>query len=394
MRVNWAGNVSFCAARFHRPSSVDELRRLVAGAGRVRAVGTGHSFNRIADTTGDLVSLAGLPPLMDIDRERSTVTVSAGVRYGELAAHLHEHGYALPNLGSLPHISVVGAISTGTHGSGNGIGNLATSVEAMELVTADGALVWLARDASTVSLGCLGIVTRVTLAVAPSFDIRQYVYDDVPRGGLGEIFASAYSVSAFTDWKAPRFTQVWRKCLPGQEDLWSGGKPADAPRHPIPSMSPEACTQQLGVPGPWHTRLPHFRLEHTPSSGDELQSEYFVPRHLAAEALAALDPMAAEIAAVLQVCELRTVAADEFWLSPCYRRDSLAIHFTWIPDEPAVFDVLARLEDRLAPFEPRPHWGKLFVAPPSSYSPDFISYMNKYDPSGKFRNVFVDTFLS
>jgi xylitol oxidase len=407
--TNWAGNVTFSAERVHRPQSLDELQRLVAGSRQVRALGTGHSFNRLADTPGDLVSLAALPPVMDVDTTRMTVTVAAGVRYGELATRLHAAGYALRNLGSLPHISVAGACATGTHGSGNGNGNLATAVSAMDLVTAAGDIVSVSREAdgdrfagTVVSLGALGIVSSLTLDIVPTFDVEQRVYENLPRDQLdAEVFASAYSVSLFTDWSSSRINQVWRKSLtdqsgPSAQPSWRGATPADGPRHPIPGMSTVNCTEQLGVPGPWHTRLPHFRLEFTPSSGEELQTEYFVPRHLAVEALAVIDGIRDRIVPVLQISEIRTIAADDLWLSPSYHRDSASIHFTWVKDTAAVTPVLAAIEDRLAPFGARPHWGKLFGTDPEVLSGqydrfgDFLQLMRDYDPTGKFRNDLID----
>ncbi|HEX4059425.1 MAG TPA: D-arabinono-1,4-lactone oxidase [Streptosporangiaceae bacterium] len=408
---NWAGNVTFAARGFHRPLSLPDLQRLVAGSDRVRALGTGHSFNRIADTPGDLVSVAGLPPLIELDSAAGTVTVSAGLRYGELAQALNRSGRALRNLGSLPHISVAGSCATGTHGSGDANPCLAAAVSELELVTADGDLVTVRRDDSpgaVVALGALGVVTRLTLGTVPAFDVRQYVYDDLPRDQvdehIAEIFASAYSVSLFTDWRAPRF-QAWlkrRADAPGAAAAarhWLGGRLADGPRNPVPGMSPRNCTEQLGVPGPWHERLPHFRLEFTPSAGDELQSEYLLPRARAAAALAALDPIADRLAPLLRICELRTVAADDLWLSPAYQRDSVAIHFTWIEDWPAVSPVLAQIEERLAPLDPRPHWGKLFHTSPAAVRErygkmaDFAALMRHHDPAGKFRNDLLTRYF-
>jgi alditol oxidase len=412
-RTNWAGNVTFAARGFHRPSSLPELRRLVAGSDRVRALGTGHSFNRIADTPGDLVSVAGLPPLIEVDSAHDTVAVSAGLRYGELAHTLNQAGRALPNLGSLPHISVAGSCATGTHGSGDANPGLAASVSALEMITADGDLVTLDRgDArfpgSVVALGALGLVTRLTLATVPAFEVRQYVYDGLPRDQvdthIAEIFASAYSVSLFTDWRAPRF-QAWlkrRADAPGAAlagPRWLGGRLADGPRNPVPGGSARSCTEQLGEPGPWHERLPHFRLEFTPSAGAELQSEYLLPRAHAAAALAALDPIAPRLAPLLRICELRTVAADDLWLSPAYRRDSVALHFTWRQDWAAVSPVLAQVEERLAPLDPRPHWGKLFHTSPAAIRErydrldDFAGLMRHYDPAGKFRNTLLDRYF-
>ncbi len=414
--TNWAGNVTFGAERLHRPSSVPQLQHLVARSRRIRALGTGHSFNGIADSPGDLVSLAGLPRVIEAGTADAAVTVSAGLAYGELAVALNAAGRALHNLASLPHISVAGACATGTHGSGERNGSLAAAVSAVEMVTAEGDLVTVSRDAdpgtfpaAVVSLGALGIVTRLTLDTLPAFDVRQFVYEDLPgdqvAGHFDEIAGSGYSVSLFTDWRSWTFRQVWLKRRADAADSWApgprwmGGRLADGPRHPVPGMPPGNCTEQLGVPGPWHERLPHFRLEFTPSAGDELQSEYLLPRACAIDALRALRPVAGLIAPVLRICEIRTVAADEAWLSPAYRRDTAAFHFTWVKDWPAVAPVLPVIEERLAPLQARPHWGKLFAASPEALRglyprlDDFRQLMRCHDPAGKFRNDLLDRYL-
>ncbi|MCU1678106.1 MAG: FAD-binding protein [Frankiales bacterium] len=403
---NWSATVTFAPRRVLDPRSVDELRAAVAGARRCRALGSAHSFNLLADTTGDLIRVAGLPRELGIDPDARTVTVSAGTRYGELTGPLHDAGFALANLGSLPHISVAGAVATGTHGSGVGNGALSTAVRALDLVTADGDLVTLARgddgfDGAVVALGGLGIVTRVTLDVVPTYEIEQVVYDDLPTDVLLEDFdgvmSSAYSVSVFTDWRAERSNQVWRKSLAGAASpALPGAVRATGPRHPIASMSADSCTEQDGVAGPWHTRLPHFRLEFTPSSGEEIQTEYFVARADAVAALRALEPIAGRIAAVLQISELRTVAADELWLSMAHGRDSVALHFTWVKDADAVGPVVAAIEAALAPFGARPHWGKVFATSADDLArrypryDDFHALLASYDPEGKFRNAFLD----
>lgn len=411
--TNWAGNVTFGAAQVHRPTSVSQVQEIVAASSRIRALGTGHSFNTLADTTGDLISVADLPRVMDIDTTTSTVTVAAGVRYGELVGHLHSAGYALHNLGSLPHISIAGACATGTHGSGVGNGNLSTAVSGVELVSASGDRHRLSRsDADfpgvVVALGALGVVTSLTLDIQPTFEMAQYVYDNLPfesaLAHFDEIMGSAYSVSLFTDWTGAGFNQVWVKHRLDENTAvatgdWFGATAADGPRHPVPGMPVGNCTEQLGVPGPWPSRLPHFRLEFTPSSGDELQSEFLVAKADAVAALTALDGIRDQIAPVLQISEIRTVAADDLWLSPSYRRDSVALHFTWIGDGAAVAPVLDLVEQRLADFAPRPHWGKLFVTRPDVLSgryerlADFESLMIRYDPAGIFRNTMLDRYF-
>jgi xylitol oxidase len=407
MPTNWAGNLIFSAARVHRPAALAELRALVAGSRRVKALGSGHSFSDIADTDGDLVELAALPAEIDLDSAAGTVRVAAAVRYAELARALHAHGRALPNMASLPHISVAGSVATGTHGSGDANGGLATSVRALDLITADGDSRALSResdgehfDGAVVSLGALGVVTHLTLDTVPGYAVRQRVRTGLELADatahFDAITGAAYSVSLFTDWRAPRFGQVWLKELadaPGPDLPWT--RPATGPLHPVPGVDPVHCTPQDGEPGPWHERLPHFRAGFTPSSGEELQSEYLVPRAHAVAALEALAGLRATIAPVLQICEIRTVAADRLWLSPAYGRQTVALHFTWIKDPAAVRPVLAAVEAALAPFGPRPHWGKLFSTPPGRIRAayprmaDFLALVERTDPKGKFGNAYL-----
>jgi alditol oxidase len=414
LRTNWAGNVAFAASSLASPASVDELQTLVARGGPVRTLGSAHSFNDLADTTGLLISIASLPEEIELDSAAGTVRVAAGVRYASLVRRVHQAGFALPNLGSLPHISVAGACATATHGSGVANGNLATSVRGMDLVTADGDLVTLEPDlldGAAVHLGCLGVVVGVTLGLVPAFDMRQYVFEGLPLSVLSdhfeELVSSAYSVSLFTDWRAPRITQVWIKARTVDPEpsvfgaSWFSATPADGPRHPVPGMPADNCTVQLGVPGPWFERLPHFRADSPPSSaGDELQSEYLLPRDHSVAALHALDRVRDRISSVLQICEIRTIAADELWMSPSYVRDTVALHFTWVSDVAAVRPVVALVEEALAAYEPRPHWGKLFSIPPEHVQrqyqrlPDFRRLMRRYDPAGRFRNAYTDRYLA
>ncbi|MEV8564984.1 FAD-binding protein [Streptomyces sp. NPDC051322] len=410
MLTNWAGNIAFRAQRIDRPTTIDELRQLVTAGARVRALGSGHSFNEIADTDGTLVTVAGLPPVIEVDRAASTVKVAAGVRYAELAREVHAQGLALHNMASLPHISVAGSVATGTHGSGVTHGSLATAVRELELVTSDGELLTLSRDrdgdrfaGTVVSLGALGVVTTLTLDLVPGFELGQRAYTGLPLALLDEHFdtvaSAAYSVSLFTDWRGPRFGQVWLKYAAGQEPAFPWAPEASGPLHPVPGMSPVHCTQQQGVPGPWHERLPHFRAEFTPSAGAELQSEYLMDRRHAVAALHAVDAIRDAVAPVLQVCEVRTVAADDLWLSPSYGHDSVAFHFTWVKDTEAVLPVVRLLEQQLEPFAARPHWGKVYTVGadrlPDLYPKltDFRSLARELDPKGKFTNAFLAPVL-
>lgn len=415
--TNWAGNLRYRAARLHEPTSIDDLRRLLAGLRRARVLGSRHAFNDIADTDGDLVSLAGLPRRIRIDAVRRHVTVDGGARYGDICATLDRAGFALHVLASLPHISIAGAISTATHGSGDRLASLAGAVTGLELVTAAGDLVSIdgtSEDGllagATVALGALGALVSVTLAVEPTYRMRQDVYEDLAADDFADRFdaitTSCDSASFFTTWAPERgFHQVWLKRRVSEDDAFVapdivfGARRAGRPVHPIPGRPAEACTTQLGVPGPWFERAPHFRFEAMPSSGAELQSEYYIPRTDAPAAAAALFALGPEISPLIQVSEVRTVAAEALWLSPAYQRASATIHFTWLPDWDAVRAVLPAVEAALAPFEPRPHWAKLSTMPATgvraSYErlPAFAELTRRFDPNGVFRNPYMERLL-
>jgi xylitol oxidase len=408
--TNWAGNLTYAASALHEPASVDELSALVAAAPLVRGLGSRHSFNRIADTTGVHISAAALPALVEVDSAAREVTVSAGLRYGELVEELDRAGWALHNLASLPHISVAGAIATGTHGSGDHNGSLASSVVALELVSADGTARTVRRGdpdfaGMVVSLGCLGIVTAVTLDIVPTFQVRQDVYEGVSWDSIADhldaITASAYSVSMFTDWGDAGAGQAWLK---SRADVtppaaFFGAAPATRELHPLPDESAEFTTRQLGAPGAWWDRLPHFRLGFTPSNGEELQTEYLVPRFHALAAIDAVRLLAPRIRPHLFISELRTIAADDLWLSPSHDVDCLAIHFTWRMHVPEVTALLPALDDALAPFAARPHWGKLFENQRERLEAaypriaDFRALAERLDPTGKFRNDLTSRWL-
>ena len=307
--TNWAGNITYGARTLHTPGTLSELQDIVRRSTKLRALGSRHSFNRIADTDSDLVAMRGLAGVLDIDAAARTVTVEGGITYGQLCPVLDAAGFALHNLASLPHIGVVGAVSTATHGSGNANKNLASAVAALEIVTASGDLVSLRRgdpgfDGAVVALGALGVVSKITLDIQPRFDVRQDIYTDLPFAELLENFdaitGAAYSVSCFTAWQGDTIGFVWLKALadnaPAAGDFF-GAKRQTRPWHPLPLLDATPCTEQMGVPGPWYQRLPHFRMEFQPSAGAELQSEYFVDRRDAVAALKALHAVQDQIAA-------------------------------------------------------------------------------------------------
>jgi xylitol oxidase len=409
---NWAGNFHYSINRVLQPESLQDLKQLVTSSAKLRVVGSRHSFNAIADSNENLVSLKNFDRVLKIDDQAKTVTVEGGVTYGQLSKVLHAAGFALHNLASLPHISIVGAVSTATHGSGDRNGNLATAVRSLELLTSSGELLELSGDqlqGTVVSLGALGIVTKITLAIEPAYSVQQEIFERLPWGDLyehfDELMQSQYSVSVFTNWQAEWANQVWlkRRCEENQplellRELW-GAQAAQSNVHPLVELSAEPCTPQMGEPGPWYDRLPHFRLDQTPSNGAELQSEYFVPRQHAIAAVQAVAALGDLIRPHLLISELRTVAADDLWLSPAYQRDILGIHFTWKRDWPAVKELLPQIEAALAPFAVVPHWGKLFTIPAEQvrahYSklPDFVALAQRYDPRGAFRNPFINTFI-
>jgi alditol oxidase len=406
--VNWAGTHAYLAARIHRPSTLEQLQEIVAAAPRVRVLGSRHSFTDLADSA-ELVALDGLPADIALDRAAGTVTVGAGVRYGELAEALNAEGVALHNLASLPHISVGGAIATATHGSGNGNGNLATAVARLELVRSDGELLGAQRgdpdfDGLVVGLGALGAVVRVTLDVQPAYEVRQRVFERMRWDALLEHFDAiagcGYSVSVFSRW-GEDVEQVWVKSRVTEapeevRDELFGAVAATVDRHPIIGLDAVNCTPQLGVAGLWSDRLPHFRMGFTPSKGDEIQSEFFVARDRAVAAIEAMRGLGERLEPLLLVSEIRTMAADELWLSPQYRQDTAALHFTWKREPDAVARALFDVEAALRPLAARPHWGKAFVARAADIAslyerlPDFVALMERLDPRGAFRNAWLE----
>jgi xylitol oxidase len=395
------------------PQSVDEIQQLVKKYPRMKVLGTRHCFNNIADSKDQLVGMKNMNKVLSLDTTSNTVTIEGGINYGLLSPYLDGKGYALPNLASLPHISVAGACTTATHGSGVKNKNLAAPVAAIEFVSADGSLHQLSRakdgenfNAAVVGLGAIGVVTKLTLDIQPTFKVRQLVYERMPMAQLKQNFdkivSAGYSVSLFTDWQSESINEVWIKSIvedtanPPIPPTFYGATAATKNMHPIAEISAENCTEQMGVPGAWYERLPHFKMGFTPSSGVELQAEYFVPRQHAVDAIFAVARMKNEIGPHLFISEIRTIEADNYWMSPCYKQACVAIHFTWKQDWPAVSQLLPKIEKELAPYHARPHWGKLFTMPAADLHkhytrlPDFIKMVKAYDPEGKFRNEFLN----
>lgn len=410
---NWAGNIDYSTEQMFSADSIEAATDFIRKHQKFKVLGTRHCFNNIADSKDYFLSLRSMDKVVSLDPEARTVTIEPGMTYGQLCPYLDSKGFALHNLASLPHISVAGACSTGTHGSGDANGNLSTAVSAIEFITASGETVKLSRAhdgekflGSVVGLGALGVITRITLDIQPTYQMRQYVYENLPFSEVKQhfdtIMSTAYSVSLFTDWQQQRVNEVWIKSRMGDSKSFEpakeffGAKAATKDLHPIVALSAENCTPQMGVPGPWYERLPHFRMGFTPSAGKELQSEFFVPRRHAVEAIMAVEKLHEQVGPHLLITEIRSIAADNLWLSPCYKEPRVTIHFTWKQDWPAVSALLPQIEKELAPFDVRPHWGKLFTISQeelrSTYSkmPDFIELCRQYDPSGKLRNEFLN----
>jgi len=413
--TNWSGNIAYSTNNIVYPETVEQVQQLVKAHNKLKVLGTRHCFNRIADSKDYFISSRKLNKIISLDTDAHTVTVEAGIKYGELCPWLDDKGYALHNLASLPHISVGGAITTATHGSGVQNGNLATAVSSLEMVLADGSMVQLSKKdgdvfhAAVVGLGALGMLTKVTLNVQPAFQMRQYVYENLPLQQLQQHFdaivGAGYSVSLFTDWTADSINEVWIKSRTDDtanskaKDNFFGAKPATQNVHPIIALSAENCTEQMGVPGAWYERMPHFKMGFTPSSGKELQSEYFVPHQHGAAAFMAIQQLGKAISPHLFISEIRTIAADDLWMSPCYQQDSVTLHFTWKQEWDAVSKLLPQIEAALAPFNAKPHWGKLFTMPANVLDARyqklaaFKQLVAKYDPNGKFRNAFLEEHL-
>jgi len=409
---NWAGNLTYSTDKVHYPRTIEQVQEMVRKHDKIRPLGSRHSFNTIADSKENQISLKEMNKVVSLDKKANTITVEGGARYGEFVTYLHQNGYALPNLASLPHITVAGACGTATHGSGIKNGNLSTSVSAIEFVNAAGELVTLSKQkdgdeffGAVVNLGAIGVVTKVTLDLLPTFDMKQVVYRNLPieqlKNNFDNLQSKGYSVSLFTDWKNKNINEVWIKSrvekgavTTDDLELYSA-RLATKNMHPVEDQSAGNVTEQMGKPGPWYERMPHFKMGFNPSTGKELQSEYFVPIEHAYDAMMAIEKLHEKISPHLFISEIRTINADNFWLSPCYKRTCVALHTTWKQEVDTVMHLLPLMEEQLAPFNPIPHWAKLFTLPPSVLQSryeklaDFKKLVARYDPDGKFRNEFL-----
>jgi alditol oxidase len=413
-RTNWAGNLTYSTGNLFTPKNITELQELIKKCKKTRGLGTTHCFNKIADSKQNQISSSAFNKVVSLDKINNTVTVEAGIKYGEFCKYLDDNGYALHNLASLPHISVAGACATSTHGSGTKNGSLATAVVAIEFVNGKGELIHLTKEkdggeflGAVVNLGALGIVTKLTLSLQPTYKMKQIVYQNLPMVELEKnfeaIMSAGYSVSLFTDWKNKNVSEVWIKSK--SDDLktiaptFYGATLAVKNLHPIEALDAINCTEQMGVEGPWYERMPHFKMGFTPSSGKELQSEFFIPFENAFQGFMAIEKLNEKVSPHLMITEVRTIAADDLLMSPFYKKACVAFHFTWKQEIEEVNTVLPSIEEALAPYNPRPHWGKVFTMKPSVLQSrieklnEFKLLMTKHDPEGKFRNEFIDLNL-
>lgn len=410
---NWAGNLTFLAEEFIEIESIPQLQKIVEKSKKLKVLGTGHSFSEITDTNGTLISLKKIPPEIEIDPISKSVSVNAGTSYSVLSKYLESNGWALPNLASLGEITVAGAIMTGTHGSGSKNKVLSDSVIELQLVLASGDQLIINRQdfddfaGFIVSFGSLGVVTRVKLRIIESFSMKQFVYENISISSVAknfdEIFNSAYSVSYFGSWAENTTGQIWMKFLdqaefPHLSPEAFGGNLANSNQHPVKINDPSPCTEQMGVTGKWLYRLPHFKLDSSAASGDEVQTEYLVDRNYVNEYIAGLSAIGNEISPRVYATEIRTMAADDLWLSGAYARDTVGFHFTWKKSK-ELASFLPKIEEVLGKHQGRPHWGKLFSTSKEQIITrypryqDFKNLLNRYDSNGKFSNNFIDKFF-
>ena len=413
---NWAGNINYTSHKVYHPASVDQVQQIIKNNNKLKCLGSKHSFSTIADTDGFLISTDKLKSVISLDEKNWSVTVEPGITYGDLAIYLHQHGYALLNLASLPHISVAGACATATHGSGVKNGNLSSAVNAIEFVDGTGNVHSFSRKGNpdifngvVVHLGALGIVTKVSLDIVRDFNMSQVVYRHLPienlKQSFAEIMSAGYSVSLFTNWSEEKINQVWVKSFNDAASSdkapagFYGASLSEKDMHPVDTQSAETCTVQRGVVAPWFEILPHFKMGFKPSTGKELQSEFFVHKDAGFAAIEAMQALGKQISPYLFVSEIRSVKADELWMSPAYSKDCITLHTTWHQDKKVTTELIPLVEKALQPFDPIPHWAKLSSLPASVLAlayprlGDFRELCNRFDPQKKFLNKYLEEFV-
>lgn len=410
---NWVGNLQYNSKKYFQPERVGQIQELVKNSKRIKTLGSRHCFNSIADCDETHLSLAKMNKMLAIDENEMTVTIEGGAQYSDFCVELNEAGFALPNLASLANISVVGACATATHGSGVNNQSLASSISEIELVDGNGGIITLSRQKDAekfngvvVNIGAIGIVTKLKLDIEKSFQVRQDLFENLSIEQLAENFdeitSSGYSVSLFTNFqKSIRVMNIKRRIDENISDLPKEFFGATAAKESINSRGiPDTNrSPQMGVSGCWFECLPHFKFSKQLIQGEEIQSEYYVERKNAVEAILALEEISNIIFPQIIVAEIRSIKADNHWLSPFYRGDSVGIHFSWKLNEREVMKILPEIEKVLAPYKPIPHWGKLFTISREelhAYYPkmsEFIGLCEEFDPNGKFRNEYLNKYI-
>uniref|UniRef100_A0A915D0Y3 FAD-binding PCMH-type domain-containing protein n=1 Tax=Ditylenchus dipsaci TaxID=166011 RepID=A0A915D0Y3_9BILA len=415
--LNWGGNFNFSTQDIKYPTTTAGVQQLVKECkGKIRPVGTRHSFSEIANTNDTLICLVHMNLILSVDPSVPSVTVQAGITYTDLIPFLQSIGLAIPMMASLGEISIAGAINTAVHGSGAGIGNLATQVLGLQMVLADGSVVQYSKGqndtelaAATVGLGALGIVTQVTLQAQPTYNLAINVFENMDMSVLDtqlyNITHSGYAINMWSTFGTPGvLDQVWITTKVdsngvnayGNVSQLYGAPAATAQSSPIAALPPTYVVPQMGIVGPYYERLTDYDLGLSGQEGQQTQSEYYVDFDDFVPALKALQTLSAEINAVVYVALFRITEKDELWMSPQYKKTTMAIHFSWQPKLDQVMALLPKIEAALAPFNPIPHWGKLYTLKPEQYLPLLPKYpewreqVELHDPTHKFRNKWLE----
>ena len=429
---NWAKTVYYNHT-IHYPKTVEEIQHILQYHAKIRVLGSMHSFNNITklpqEFNGVYISMSNMNQVIKCCRGER-VTIQPGITFGELGEYLHERNFGFHNMASLPHITVGGAISTGTHGAGVFNGNLASHVMQVKLISADGKLrtYRIGQDPEfqhiPVSFGLAGIIVEIELDIVPDYDIQQCIYENLPfntikKSDYKTAFSSAYSFSIFTQWKNRKFTSIWakyrlRKGRNGNEESimidcpdMNKIKPSSNKVHPLPGGDTSFVSGGIGknYKEPGYVGLPHFLMEGVPSQGEELQSEYFVSSHMFDVVIEVLFHHFEEnpkLYDLLYVSEMRFVAGDKLTLSPQHvLGSSIGFHFTWKKEFDQVVDALKGIENVLKPYNALPHMGKLFTMTGRELEGKygqrnlraFQSFVAPLDPLKKFVNPFLQNLI-